>query len=319
MGYKIIAFQIDPIQALNFKTDSSLLIANEFQNRGYTLFFYSPSEMVLKAEKLFAYGKYVSLDYSQRDITLIKEAVLDLNDAQLILIRNDPPFNMDYITATYMLEKIKENVLILNDPVSIRDCPEKISIFDFSKFIPPTIITSDYCEIEKFIKQHGICVVKPLYECGGKDVKILKMLNVELVKNYLKKYKYVLLQKYLENIKSFGDKRVILVDGKIESAIQRIPQPNDFRANVVIGGKACSTTLTDREKEVCIVVGEKLKEKNIFLAGIDLIDSFLIEINITSPTGLVSVNNIYGVQIEKNIVTQLEEKLKINIKDDKRH
>ncbi|WPX96108.1 glutathione synthase [Candidatus Bandiella euplotis] len=311
-GKNKVALQIDPIETLNFTTDSTLLIASELQERGYKLFCYSPQDLLLDCGKLYAIGDYIELDCGGETFTKYGWQKLLLEDFQIILIRQNPPFNQQYLTTTYILETLQKP-LIINNPRAIRNVSEKLSIMNFQRLIPNTIVTENIGEIISFSHEHKTVIVKSLYNYGGEGVFKLEYVDENFqvtIKQLLKTYGYLMVQEYLPEIVSSGDKRVMLMDGEIIGAISRIPPSEEFRANMVLGGKGYPTTLTKTEKDICNAVGGFLKEENIFLAGIDLISEKLIEINVTSPTGLVVMNKLYNRTLEKIIVDKIENKLK---------
>ena len=309
---KKVALQIDPIEKLDFATDSTMLIASELQNRGYQLFYYLPRNLFFERGGLYAMGSYIELDYSKGTFSKSEKQKVLLEDFKVIFIRQIPPFNQEYLTTTYMLETLKRP-LILNEPQAIRNVAEKLSIVNFPKFIPETMITASNQEIKRFLAQYKIAILKPLYDCGGRGVIKLShdSNNInEYVQRLLGKYGYVMLQEYLSDVVTLGDKRVLFMDGEIIGVINRKPQPGDFRVNMLMGGRSYSTSLTKKEKDICHYVGKFLKDRNLFLVGIDLIAEKLIEINVTSPTGFVAINKLYKQNIEKIIVDQIEIKIK---------
>lgn len=311
-GSKSVAFIINPIDNLDLSTDSTILIANEFQNRGYDLFYLKPSAIIMKNNNIYAEGYYFQIDYPNKSFFNLKSDQVLLDNFDVLFIRQNPPFNQEYLTITYVLENLK-NTLVINNPKSIRDVTEKLSILNFKDIIPDTIVSSNLVELKNYIDKHSEVILKPLYDCAGQGVIKLEKSNAGLdniLEAQLLKYGYLMVQVYLPNIKIAGDKRVIFVDGEPLGVINRKTEGEEFRVNMVNGGKPYKTSLSSNEKKLCDKVGKFLKEKNLFLVGIDIIDEKLIEINVTSPTGLIAINNLYDERIEKIIVDKIETKLK---------
>ena len=309
---KTVALQIDPLESLNFTTDSTLLIANELQSRGYELFSYSPEDLSFEQGHLHAMGSYIELDYKRKTFAKLESKKVLLKDFQIIFVRQNPPFDQKYLTATYMLETLR-GPTIINDPQAIRNISEKLCIMNFPKLIPDTIVTNNHREIKNFLVRHNVAIAKSLYGFGGADVVKLTRDDKDIdakINLLLEKYGHLMVQEFLSDVNTLGDKRVMIMEGEVIGAINRMPSPEDFRANLVLGGKAYSTTLTEKEIEICAIVGHFLKSKNLFLAGVDLIAEKLIEINVTSPTGLVAINNLHQQAIEKIIVDKIETKVK---------
>lgn len=309
---KSAAFLINPIESLDLKTDSSLLIAHELQKRKYKVFYFLASDLAYENSKITANGHYFKIDYdSQHILTLSKTKVL-LDNFDVLFIRQNPPFDQQYLTITYLLETLK-NTLILNHPTSIRNITEKLSIINFSNHIPVTAVYGNVQEIKEFILQYKTVIIKPLYDCAGRGV--TKVTNTKhnldyYIKSLVNKYQYIMLQKYLPEVVTFGDKRVILMNGDILAVINRKPQNSSFKVNIAAGGQSFQSYLTNKEIILCQEIGQFLKEENLFLVGIDIINGRLIEINVTSPTGLVALNNLYKLHVEKIIVDQIERKIK---------
>ena len=309
---KSAAFLIDPIENLNLKTDSTLLIANELQNRQYKIFYFLASDLAYEDGRITANGYYFKIDYqNQRILTLHKRKIL-LDDFTILFIRKNPPFDQQYLTITYLLETLK-NTLILNHPTSIRNITEKLSIIMFSHYIPITAVYANIQEIKNFILKHQVVIIKPLYNCGGQGVTKILSNDPKLdysIQSLVKKYQYIMIQKYLPEIVNFGDKRVILINGNILAVINRKVRNGEFKVNMIAGGQSFKSCLTNKEIILCQKVGILLKKENLFLCGIDIIDGHLIEINVTSPTGLVAINSLYKLHVEKIIVDQIETKIK---------
>jgi glutathione synthase len=309
---KSVAFLVDPIENLDFTSDSTLLIANEFQIRGYKLFYFLPQSLIFEKNQLYANGKYFQIDYEGQHIAKLNSEKVLLENFEIVFIRQIPPFNQQYLTITYLIETLKRT-LILNDPRSIRDVTEKLSILNFKDYIPDTMVSSNANEIKDFIERHNVAILKPLYDCAGQGVIKIEYntQNIEkAIEAIVEEQGYIMLQEYLPNIRDFGDKRVMFLDGEVLGVINRKAKPGEFRVNMIVGGKSYKTSLTQEEQKLCDEVGKFLKDKNLFLVGIDIIDEKLIEINVTSPTGLVAIKNLYGTDVGKIIVDKIETKVK---------
>lgn len=300
-----IAFQIDPISTLNSKTDSTLLIMNGALKRGFEVWFYYPASMLYKDNALYAYG--FKFDGSQKEDHNSKSILL-LEDFDFIFLRQDPPFNMNYLTTLYLLEKLK-NPTILNDPRSVRDFPEKLFVLDFPEFTPPTLISNNEEEIRDFWKKHQEIILKPLYSYGGKGVFYISKEDKNLFnafrilqENYGKVP--VIAQKYIPNVVK-GDKRITFINGDFSGAINRIQQKDSAVSNIVSGAKYEQTTLTSKENQMCKTFLPIFKKLGLFLVGIDVIDDYVIEINVTSPTGFVVINELYGIKTEEKILDEM--------------
>ena len=283
-----IAIQMDSLSAINRETDSTLALIQEALKRKFSIFIYKVDDLYLENNTLKAYAARVLRININKEkfLTLEKFSIIDLNNYDFILIRQDPPFDMQYITATYLLEKLPQSCLVLNNPSSIRDCPEKIFVMDFFNLMPPTLISRHISSILKFIKKFKRVVIKPLYGNGGSNVFYLNEndpnLNI-IIENLLSKREHVILQKFIKKVK-YGDKRVLLINGEPVGAVNRVPTNNEIRANLHIGGLAKKTKLTEKEKFICSEIKHRIKEKGLFFVGIDIIDGFITEINVTSPT-----------------------------------
>ena len=314
-----IAIQMDPLNKLHYESDSTLVLATEAQNRGHKIFIYEPKDLILKDGQLFANA--ISLKIIKKKKYFFKKEkkkIIDLSSINVLLVRQDPPFNINYITATYLLEHLSPKTLIINNPKSIRDAPEKLHVTYFKNLTPPTLISQDEIEIKKFIKKHKSLIVKPLYEKGGKGIFKITSNEKNLdkkIKNTLKKEKLpIVVQKYIPQVKD-GDKRIILLDGNPIGVMKRVPAKNELRANLSRGGTAEKTAFTTRDKFICKKLKTWLKKEGIFFAGIDIIGNYLTEINITSPTGIVEINNLENIKIEKNFWNLIEKKLTTYLKN----
>lgn len=307
---KIVA-QMDEISTINIKTDSTFRILLEAQNKGHEVFYYAPNQMSfdVKSSAVKAVVKKIKLhDRNVNFFTILENKEYDLTEFDVVLVRQDPPFDMNYITTTYFLEKIKNRVLVLNDPTSIRDCSEKIFATDFPEICPPTLISYDVAQAKEFRKIHGDIVLKPIYARGGEGIVLIKKDDLNLTSVFeilLKSYQApVMIQKFLPDIK-FGDKRIILINGEAVGGIARIAN-NDIRSNLHIGGHAAKLELSKRDKEICEIIAPELKKRGLFFVGIDVIGDYLTEINVTSPTGIIETNALDGIRVEEIIIREIE-------------
>ena len=306
-----IAVQMDAIESINIKSDTTFVLALEAQKRGHKLYYYQPKDLSLKNGEIFAKLQKISLRYVEDDYFTVLEAEnVKLREFDVVLMRQDPPFDMNYLTYTYMLEKIADDVLVLNNPAEVRNCPEKLLVTDFKEFTPKTIISSDKEALREFLKEQGDIVLKPLYAFAGDDVFRVDEKNFDEVSdNLLKKYNVpVIGQEFLKEIYQ-GDKRIILIDGEAVGALNRIPKDGEIRSNLAAGGVGEKTTLSEREKQICQVVGEQMKKRGLLLAGIDVIGGYLTEINVTSPTGIQSINRFDNTCLESVFWDAVEGKL----------
>ena len=299
-----IALQMDPLEKLDLKGDTTFILGLEAIKRGFELYFYSPSDLIYKNNNVYAKAKILDLAFENGKETFNygKIKVLKLSSLDVILMRQDPPFNMSYITATHILEKIASQTLILNNPFHVRNAPEKIFVTEFSKFMPETLITRETNEIIKFKKKNKNIIIKPLYGNGGEGVFYIKdndsNFNV-IIENFLNSNEeQFIIQSYIPEVKK-GDKRIILIDGEVVGAINRIPAKNENRSNMHVGGKPIKTSLNKNDKLICETISPHLKAKGLFFVGIDVIGNYLTEINVTSPTGIREINRLNKTNIEK--------------------
>jgi len=297
---KIVAIQGNHPSKLNPKTDTSIFLAQEIQNKNYRIFYYEPKDLSLINSKIIANGFFIKFNYKQKKFfKILKKQKLDLIKCKFILIRQDPPFNLEYITTTYILDKIKDRVSIINNPTSIRNISEKLYSAKYLKFMPSTIFTKDIIEIKKFIKKHKKIILKPIHSYSGNDIHLLNKFNLKLIQKFIKKHGHIMCQKYLSKI-SKGDKRVFLINGKVTGAISRVPKKGSFLSNLSKGATAINIELTKTEKKISAILGEDLKKEKIFFAGIDFIDQKLNgDINITSPTGLKTLYDLSKINLAK--------------------
>jgi glutathione synthase len=307
--------QMDEMMSVNIDTDSTFAILLEAQNRGHEIFYYLPSDLNFDftAKKLSAVIKKIHLKNQKGNhCEILETKEQDLTKFDVILVRQDPPFDMNYITSTYLLEKIKDQVLILNNPSEIRNCPEKIFISDFPDLTPPTLVTSSLVKIRQFQIEHENIILKPLYFCGGEGVALIKNGDSNLGSIFemmMRTYASpIIAQKFLPEI-SLGDKRILLVDGVAVGGIARIAQVGEVRSNLHVSGNvAQKLELSKRDQEICNRIGGELKKRGLFFVGIDVIGDYLTEINVTSPTCIPEVNQLNGGRVEEVVVWRIEEK-----------
>ncbi len=297
-----IAFQMDPMGGLNFKSDTTWQLMLEAAKKS-SIYHYTPQNLFWLDGGLFAMLQEVIIvndSYQLRDAEIV-----NLTEMDIIFIRQDPPYDMAYLTTTYLLEKICDKVLILNNPRAIRDFPEKISVLDYADFIPPSLITYNGNEAKKFANNYEKVILKPLYSFAGNDVFLLNVNDVNFSKtmnDLIDAYNApVIVQKFLEEVVG-GDKRIILVDGEPVGGFLRVPKAGEVRSNLACGGTAVKENLTAREMEICKALKPKLLENNLFLVGIDVIGGYLTEINVTSPTGIVMIKEFFNPDIAKEII-----------------
>jgi glutathione synthase len=305
-----VAIQMDPIETVNIDTDSTFAVALEAQARGHALYHYLPRALALRDGRLTARARPLEVKRERgRHYRLGAETTLDLATMDVILMRQDPPFDMAYITATHLLEHVRGEVLVVNDPVSVRNAPEKLFATHFEGLMPPTLITADRDEILAFRREHREIILKPLFGNGGAGVFHLlpddDNLNA-LLELFTQLYREpIIVQRYLPEVRQ-GDKRIILIEGEPLGAVLRVPPAGEARANLHVGGKAAKTTLTAREREICAAIGPALREQGLVFVGIDVIGDYLTEINVTSPTGIQEIDRLDGVRIEARVWDAIE-------------
>jgi len=309
-----IAIQMDPLESINIKSDSTYILALEAQKRGYRLFHYLPENLIYENGRVSALGNIFKL-FPDKKIFFKKSKTqkIFLDDYDVVLVRQDPPFNMSYITATYLLEMVSNKTLILNDPKSIRDNPEKLSMFNFKNIIPPTLISKNIEQCFNFQKKYKKTIIKPLYGNGGEGISKLEGTSVVLKRKILRlinRYKQpIVMQKYLSEIKE-GDRRIILIDGEYAGSVARIPKKGSVTANFHTGGTAKKVGLVRRDKKICNILKPFLKKNKLFFTGIDVIGNYLTEINVTSPTGIQEISRLNGARLEKFFWDRVEKKLR---------
>jgi len=309
-----VAIQMDEVAGINPKSDSTLLLGIEACKRGHEVFYYTPDKLTYRDGKITARAFPIQFfDDVQKYYELGEEFTLDLRTMDVVLLRQDPPFDMTYLSTTYLLEMLAPHVLVVNDPASVRNNPEKLFPMAFREFMPPTLISADEREIAEFYGEHQDIIIKPLYGYGGRAILRLKEGDdnfkplLEMIFSSSKEP--VMAQKFLPAVKT-EDKRIVLINGEIGGAIARIPEDGSIRANMRVGGVAVKTELSPRQREICEVLRHPLKEKGLIFVGLDVIGDYLTEINITSPTTLRAINKLSGVFLERDIWNAIEEKIK---------
>jgi glutathione synthase len=307
-----IAVQMDPIERINIRGDSTFAMLLEAQARSYPISYYTPDRLSLRDSKVLATVRpLVVRDTVGDHFTLGEPKHVDLSTFDVVLLRQDPPFDLAYITSTHFLERIHPKTLVVNDPAHVRNAPEKIFVTEFPDLMPPTLLTRDLDAIKAFRAEYGDIVMKPLYGKGGEGVFLLKREDLNFGSLYdlfstLFREQWVV-QKFLPDVKK-GDKRIILVDGEFAGAVNRLPAADDLRSNMVRGGTPAVTELTEREREICTRIGPALRERGLLFVGIDVIGDYLTEINVTSPTGIRSVKNLGGADIAALLWDSIEAK-----------
>ncbi len=310
-----VAVQMDPLESINIGGDSTFAIMLGAQKRGHSLFHYSPEALNYSAGRVWAKAHPVTVQPVKGDHFRLGDAVqLDLGaDADVVLMRQDPPFDLGYITATHLLERIQGQTLVVNDPASVRNAPEKVWVLDFAQYMPPTLVTRSVEEARAFLDQHGEIVVKPLHGNGGKAIfkigrdganlsSLIEVFNTAYREPHM-------VQAFLPAVAE-GDKRIVFVDGEVAGAVNRLPGEGEIRSNLAVGGKAAKTELTDREREICAAIGPELKKRGLLFVGIDVIGGrWLTEINVTSPTGIVAIDRFNGTDTPAMIWDAIEARL----------
>ncbi|MGH6922274.1 MAG: glutathione synthase [Propylenella sp.] len=309
-----VAVQMDHISTLHIRGDTTFALMLEAQRRGHELMHYTPDRLALRAGKVTARAEPVTklADEEGRHYALGEAALLDLATCDVVLLRQDPPFDMAYITSTHLLERIHPKTLVVNDPAHVRNAPEKMFVTEFSDLMPETLITRDPNTIRDFRNELGDIILKPLYGAGGAAVFRLREDDENLsalLELFLERFREpFVVQRYLPAVRQ-GDKRIILVDGEAVGAVNRIPAMGDARSNMHVGGKPVATEMTDRDLEICAVLGPELKRRGLVLAGLDVIGGYLTEINVTSPTGIREIARFGGADIAALFWDAVERKL----------
>lgn len=305
-----IAFQMDPIGSVDINADSSFRLAEEAQIRGHSLFYYSPDKLAYQEGQVTARGQDMTVQrVAGTPAILGEEREVDLSEMDVVWLRQDPPFDMNYITSTHILDRLAPGTLVVNDPFWVRNYPEKLLVLDFPELTPPTTIARDLDTIKAFKAKHGDVILKPLYGNGGAGVfrldrndRNLTSLH-ELFTSFSREP--LIVQKFLPDV-SNGDKRVILVDGEPVGAINRVPAPGETRSNMHVGGRPEKIGLSERDLEICAAIGPLLREKGQIFVGIDVIGDYLTEINVTSPTGIQELERFDGTNIAEKIWVAIE-------------
>jgi glutathione synthase len=307
MTNKIVAIQGNNPSKLNPVTDTSVFLANEIQNKNYKIFYYDPKDLSIINSKVIAVGFFIEFNYKNKKFfKILKKQKLELTKCKFILIRQDPPFNLEYISATYILDTIKDKVKILNNPTSIRNVSEKLYSVKFQKYMPNTIFTQNIDEIKNFFKKYKKIILKPIHSYSGNDIHLLTSFNLKLIKKFIKQHDHIMCQKFIPKI-SKGDKRVFLINGKVCGAISRVPKKGSFLSNMSKGAKPINIKLTKIENKISKLIAKDLKKQNIFFAGIDFIDQKLNgDINVTSPTGLKTLYDLSGINLAKTFWRELK-------------
>jgi glutathione synthase len=296
-----VAVQMDPVEKIDISGDSTFALMLEAQKRGHGLLYYGPRDLSFRQNKVTAKVRPLNVRAVRGDHFALGEAfVYDLSAADVVLMRQDPPFDMSYITATHILERIHPKTLVVNDPAHVRNAPEKLFVTEFPDFIPPTLISSDGREIREFRDEHKDIILKPLYGNGGAGVFRVKADDENmgaLLEMFTAFYREpVIVQRYLPDVRK-GDKRIILVDGEFAGAINRVPAAGEARSNMHVGGRPEKTELSARERDICAAIGPELKRRGLIFTGIDVIGDYMTEINVTSPTGIHEVKRFGGADI----------------------
>lgn len=306
-----VAIQMDPIAGIDIDADSTFALALEAQRRGHALYYYLPADLSFRDGRVTACARPLAVRRERGSHFTLGDAIdLDLGrDADVVLLRQDPPFDLAYITTTHLLELIHPRTLVVNDPVEVRNAPEKLLMLRYPELLPPTLITRDRARIKAFRAEQGDIIVKPLYGNGGAGVFHLRPdddnLNALLEMFEGLSREPVMVQRYLPEVRE-GDKRIILVDGEPAGVLLRVPQAGEARSNLHVGGKGVKAALTPRDREICAAIGPMLKEKGLVFVGIDVIGTYLTEINVTSPTGIQEIGRFDGISIESLIWDAIE-------------
>ncbi len=305
-----VAIQMDPIESINIDGDSTFAMALEAQARGHRLWHYLPMDLSLKNRRVVARARPLQVRREKGNHFTFGPAVeLDLSTVDVVLLRQDPPFDMAYITSTHLLDHIHPRTLVINDPANVRNAPEKLFVTRFEGVMPPTLISSSPDEIASFRAEHQDIIVKPLFGNGGAGVFHIKPddenLNALLEMFTARSREPLMVQRYVPEVRN-GDKRIILVEGEPLGAVNRVPKAGEARSNLHVGGTATKTELTARERAICTIIGPELRRLGLVFVGIDVIGEYLTEINVTSPTGLQEIARLDGIHIEKNIWDAIE-------------
>ena len=297
---KILAIQGSDLKKVNIKTDTTILLATEAQKRGYKVYYFRPEDLSFLNGKVVAFCKHIKINNNKKNFySILKTINFNLEKSNVILIRNDPPFNSRYLYTTFLLDHISRKVKIINHPFAVRNVSEKMFSINFMKYMPPTLISENQKEIKKFFKKQKSVVVKPIDGFSGNNVILLKSFNASKIRKLLKKNNHLFFQKFLPEV-SRGDKRVFIIKGKIVGAISRVPKKGSILSNMSKGAHAKLTKLTNKERKASRAIGKLLVKNKIYFAGIDFIQEKLIgDINVTSPTGLAAYRDLSGINLAK--------------------
>lgn len=307
-----VCIQMDPVEHIDIAGDSSFALLLEAQARGHEIFYYTPGKLAQIGDRIVARGSGLTVaDRQGAHFSLGEERTEDLSAWDVVLLRQDPPFDMGYLTTTYMLERIHPKTLVVNNPYEVRNAPEKLFVFDFAEFMPATIVTRNPDDVKAFRREYQDIIIKPLYGNGGAAIFRVAPDDgnlAALVELFLTSFREpFIVQEYRPEIVD-GDKRIILVDGEVAGAINRVPAKGETRSNMHVGGKPAPTALTEREREICAALGPELKKRGLMFTGIDVIGGYLTEINVTSPTGIRQVKAFGGSDIAAMIWDAIEGK-----------
>ncbi len=305
-----VAIQMDPVDRIDIDSDSTFALGLEAQRRGHALFYYLPQDLAFRQGRVLARARALELRREKGNhFTLGEARMLDLAGLDIVLMRQDPPFDMAYITATHLLDHVHPDTLVVNDPAHVRNAPEKLFVTQFGELMPPSLITSDRQQILEFRAEHKDIVLKPLYGRGGAGVLHIPPENENLnalLDMFTKLYREpIMVQRYLPEVRD-GDKRIILVDGEPVGAMRRLPAPGEMRANLGAGGRPEKTELSDTDRGICEAIGPALQSRGLIFAGIDVIGRYLTEINVTSPTGIQEIDRFDDICIEARIWDAIE-------------
>jgi glutathione synthase len=308
-----VAIQMDPIESININADSTFVLALEGQRRGHALHHYLPRRLSFKEGRVITRARALQVRREAGNhFTLGPEEPLDLSKMDVVLMRQDPPFDMAYITATHVLEHIHPKTLVVNDPAHVRNAPEKLFVTHFPGVMPPTLISADVEAIRAFREEHKDIIIKPIYGNGGAGVFHVRPDDENLgalLELFTTTWREpVIVQRYVPEVRK-GDKRIILIDGKAAGAVNRVPAAGEARSNMHVGGRPEKTTLSRREQEICEIIGPALRERGLIFVGIDVIGDYLTEINVTSPTGIQEINRFDGTMLERLVWDAIEKRL----------
>ncbi|UYN95342.1 MAG: glutathione synthase [Enhydrobacter sp.] len=305
-----VAIQMDHVSTIDIDGDSTFVLGLEAERRGHSVWHYTPRDLVFRDRKVMARAQPMKLRREKGNhFTLGAAEMLDLAKTDVVLLRQDPPFDMSYITTTHLLEHVHPRTFVVNDPASVRNAPEKLFVTHFDNVMPPTLITSDPLALREFWKEHGDVILKPLFGNGGAGVFRVRPDDenfASLLEMFAQRSREpVIAQRYLPEVRQ-GDKRIILIDGRAAGVINRVPAAGEARSNMHVGGKAVKAELSRRDREICEIIGPELARRGLLFVGIDVIGDFLTEINVTSPTGLQQIDRFDGVSLEAQIWDRIE-------------